>query len=68
MQTSTDNKYLASVPTPSRNTLLPCASQEVALSFLTHAKGCCHIRPEHSPASGVTALHPLSMQTDTNPI
>lgn len=29
------------------------------LSFLTHAKGCCHIHPEHSSASGVTALHSL---------
>lgn len=41
--------------------LLPCASQGFMPSFLTHAKGCCHVHPEHHSASGAMALHPLSL-------
>lgn len=41
--------------------LPPCASQEFKLSFLMHTKGCCRVCPEHSSASGVTALHPLPL-------
>lgn len=71
MQTSVGNKYLVPMSnTHQKLKLPPCVSPEFMLSFLMHAKGCYGVRPEHSSASEVTALHPppCSPQTDRNPI